>query len=152
VNGYLLDTHILLRAFAGTGSLPLHNVPLLATPEGRWVGVASLWEIAIKTTVGKLKIDSDLHEVIVATGLSILPMEVAHIAAVRKLPLLHRDPFDRMLVAQALAEGLVLPSGDPRLAAYGVRVVRNYPCSAAHIAVSRAAVQMRGVTMSCASS
>jgi PIN domain nuclease of toxin-antitoxin system len=87
------------------------------------VSIASVWEVAIKTSIGKLRAPEDFADAAVAEGLALLPIEVEHIRAVRDLPFHHRDPFDRMLVAQALVEGLALVTRDRQLAAYGVRVL-----------------------------
>jgi PIN domain nuclease of toxin-antitoxin system len=82
---------------------------------------ASTWEIAIKSAIGK--IDADVDEIVTAsaaTGFVELPVRMVHTARVRRLPALHRDPFDRLLIAQALEEGLTLVSRDPAFADYGV--------------------------------
>ena len=85
---------------------------------------ASVWEIAIKASLGKIDFPlSELAPSLSAAGLGELPVDVRHATAVRHLPAHHRDPFDRMLVAQALVEGLVLVTRDRELGAYGVRTV-----------------------------
>lgn len=89
-----------------------------------FASAASTWEIAIKAAIGK--IDGDLDEIISATiesGFIELPVRMAHTARVRQLPGTHRDPFDRLLIAQALHEGLTIASSDPVFAAYRVPVV-----------------------------
>lgn len=81
----------------------------------------STWEIAIKSTIGK--IEADLDEIVAAsgaTGFVELPIRMSHTARVRALPDAHRDPFDRLLVAQALEEGLTLVTRDPIFDAYQV--------------------------------
>lgn len=85
------------------------------------MSVASTWEIAIKSTIGK--IDADLNEIIAAsaaTEFEELPVRMAHTARIRELPTFHRDPFDRLLVAQALEEGLTLVTRDPVFGDYRV--------------------------------
>lgn len=90
------------------------------------LSVASVWELAIKASLGKLTLPAPLHEYVeekVAAGLRVLPVEWPHAAAVVDLPFHHRDPFDRLIIAQALTERLPVVSGDPAFRAYGVRVV-----------------------------
>jgi PIN domain nuclease of toxin-antitoxin system len=86
------------------------------------VSAASAWEIAVKASLGKLDAPDDIADVIVAEGFAWLPVEAAHAWRVRDLPTHHRDPFDRLLVAQALTEGLPVVTADARFADYGVRV------------------------------
>lgn len=86
---------------------------------------ASAWEIAIKSAIGKLEVPagSSISRELELDGFTQLPVTIAHADAVRQLPPLHRDPFDRMLVAQALVEGLTIVTADEALRAYGVAVV-----------------------------
>lgn len=88
------------------------------------LSMASLWEIAVKVNIGKLKLGMSFSEFIDATvtsrELRLLDLELAHLAAYAELPLHHRDPFDRLLVAQAKAEGLAMLTSDERFSAYGV--------------------------------
>jgi PIN domain nuclease of toxin-antitoxin system len=86
------------------------------------VSVASLWEIAIKRSIGKLSVPDDLPDTTVQRGFAWLPVTPRHAWEVSALPLHHRDPFDRLLVAQARVEGIPIVTGDPRFAAYGVDV------------------------------
>jgi PIN domain nuclease of toxin-antitoxin system len=89
------------------------------------VSIASFWEIAIKAGVGKLEVPNpmDAQAQLDRDNFGLLPIELAHIDAVRGLPWKHRDPFDRMLVAQALVEGMTVLTDDPGLAAYGVPTI-----------------------------
>ena len=89
-----------------------------------FASAASIWEIAIKAGLGKIEFPLDaLAPSMSAAGVTELPVSIRHATAVRDLPAHHRDPFDRMLVAQAIVEGLVLVSRDRQLGAYGVRIV-----------------------------
>lgn len=88
------------------------------------VSAASAWEIAIKTAIGKLNAPSDFEHQLVEHRLEALPVTVRHGLAVEHLPLLHGDPFDRLLVAQAQIEGLTLVTRDPRIEAYDVATLR----------------------------
>lgn len=89
-----------------------------------FVSAASCWEVEIKYGLGKLKVPNDLEAQIVDRRFLELPIRARHARALRELPLLHRDPFDRMLVAQALVEDLVLLTADDAVAAYHVRTMR----------------------------
>lgn len=91
----------------------------LRAAEAVHVSAASLWEIAIKASLGKLAVDSDLLEEELATaGFQPLPITWQHTVRVRKLPMHHRDPFDRMLIAQAVSEPLHLLTHDAALSRY----------------------------------
>jgi PIN domain nuclease of toxin-antitoxin system len=119
----LLDTHILLWWLADDGQLPGEARELIATAESAYVSTASVWEISIKQAVGKLTAPDDLAGQISRHDFALLPIHLDHAIRVGILPLLHRDPFDRMLVAQAQLEGLAIVTGDPRIARYDVPVV-----------------------------
>ncbi len=115
----LLDTHILLWALAAPSRLPQAFRRDLDTAQV-FVSSASIWEVAIKAGLGKL--DADPQEVLAAvqpSGFDLLDVTGVHAARVATLPPLHRDPFDRLLVAQALVEPLILVTRDQVLAGYG---------------------------------
>jgi PIN domain nuclease of toxin-antitoxin system len=84
------------------------------------VSAASIWEIEIKLASGKLKIEVELLDEVVRVGYSLLPIISQHGVAAARLPVHHRDPFDRMLIAQAQLEGLTIVTRDPRFAPYSV--------------------------------
>lgn len=90
---------------------------------GGLVSAASLWEIAIKKALGKLETPDDLPARVQDLGFELLPIEPEHAWAVRELPHHHRDPFNRLLIAQARAERLVLLTADPAFEAYDVEVI-----------------------------
>ena len=87
------------------------------------VSIGTLWEITIKRTLGKLQFLEDFEAVTEAEGFVLLAITYSHLRALERLPLHHRDPFDRLLIAQALAEGIPIATADRRFAAYGVQVV-----------------------------
>jgi len=129
MSGYLLDTHLLLWSVLSPHRLSRRAEKLILD---RGVALrfsyATLWEVAIKTALHKPGFDVDptkLRDSLVAEGFVELPIMVEHIARLTTLPLLHGDPFDRMLVAQAAVDGLTLLTADVALKAYGrfVRVV-----------------------------
>jgi PIN domain nuclease of toxin-antitoxin system len=92
-----------------------------------WLSVASAWEMQIKIGLGKLRLRRSLDETIAShqttNGLQILPVQLAHALAVENLPALHKDPFDRLLIAQANYEDWEIVSADPEFKAYPVRVI-----------------------------
>lgn len=118
----LLDTHVALWALAQPGRLPASVRASLADPENDvYLSAASTWEIVIKGSLGKLDADADqIVGAALATGFTELPVTSKHALRLRALPSLHRDPFDRILVAQALQDGLTLVTRDADLAGYGV--------------------------------
>lgn len=123
----LLDTHLLL--WAAADRLPPSARVLIADPANALLfSAASLWEIAIKGSFGRPDFLADASVIgrgLVDNGYEHLPVTAAHGAAVMRLPAVHRDPFDRLLVAQAMVEGITLLTADARLGAYPgpVRVV-----------------------------
>jgi PIN domain nuclease of toxin-antitoxin system len=87
------------------------------------LSAAVIWEVAIKRSLGKLKTPPDFGRTLLDADVRALPIALEHAAAVERLPWHHRDPFDRMLVAQATIENAAIVSGDERLAAYDVELV-----------------------------
>ena len=115
----LLDTHLLLWALAEPEKLSATTRNRLDAAEV-FVSAASVWEVSIKVALGKLEADpSELLAAIEPAGFVLLPITGLHAAAVATLPLLHRDPFDRMLVSQARTEPLILLTNDTVLEQYG---------------------------------
>jgi len=115
----LLDTHILLWAMQGAAQVPRSARKMMEAAQEVHVSSVSLWEASIKVRLGKLKVDMDrLEEALQQTTFLALPVTWAHARALRSLPALHGDPFDRMLVAQAISEPLQLLTHDAKLAAY----------------------------------
>jgi len=120
----LLDTHVFLWAVAGSPRLKPAARRVIEQAEEVYVSAASIWEIAIKASLGKLQADPDeLAAAIVSSGFIELPVGAAHGAAVARLPMHHNDPFDRILIAQALGEPLRLLTVDGVLGQYSDVVV-----------------------------
>jgi len=113
----LLDTHIYLWWLDSQLSREAHRL-ILESPDV-FISAASLWEVGIKVSIGKLSVDLEAVASVEADGFQELPISVAHARYAASLPLHHRDPFDRMLVAQARLEGLTLVTADKRLSDYG---------------------------------
>jgi PIN domain nuclease of toxin-antitoxin system len=121
---FLIDTHILIWLDQKPERLSEHILGLLRNPKHDvYCSVASLWEIAIKQNLGKLQMNGPLPGILERYGLTELPVTVRDAEMVRTLPLHHRDPFDRMLIAQAMARNLVLVSGDRQMLAYEVAML-----------------------------
>ena len=110
----LLDTHILLWWLADDGKLSKTARAIIANPDNDvLVSSASLWEISIKEALGRLKVDlDDLEKAIPRNGFRTLPIGFRHALTTGRLPAIHRDPFDRMLIAQASVEELRVVSHD----------------------------------------
>ena len=120
----LLDTDILLWALTDNPKLSIQARETIVD-EGNEIRVsaASIWEISIKQSLGKLDAPEDLLETIEATPFDILPITAKHAIEVRHLPLHHRVPFDRMLIAQARLEGMTIATRDRTFEGYGVPIM-----------------------------
>lgn len=120
----LLDTQVLLWALTGHARLPSSVRGLLSSGEAESsFSLVSIWEIAIKRSLGKLGFDADLiAETAEADGYACLPIRLPHLRSVQALPWHHRDPFDRLLVAQSISEPMLLLTTDEALADYGPSV------------------------------
>ncbi len=123
----LLDTHALLWALDGDGRLDDAARDMLADPSNDvWVSAISLWEIAIKVRIGKLRVDvPELLSLLRPSGFRVLDLKTAHLTQLAALPLRpdHRDPFDHLLIAQALAESLTFMTADGHANRYGAPTV-----------------------------
>ncbi len=120
----LLDTHIYIWAVMGSRRLTRSARAMIRDADSVFVSAASIWEAAIKAGLGKLDADAGLlASEIEPSGFIELPVRAAHAAMVAKLPDIHRDPFDRLLIAQAIIEPLRLVTSDESLAAYSDLVV-----------------------------
>ena len=122
---YLLDTAVLFWAMTDPGALSRKALRICEDPKiKRVISTASLWEMAVKCSIGKMKIgpvSSTLSEWVAKLNARVLPLEAAHAYEVYNLPLLHKDPFDRMLIAQALVEDLVLVTNDEDIHRYDIK-------------------------------
>ncbi|MCP9878644.1 type II toxin-antitoxin system VapC family toxin [Cyanobium sp. A1C-AMD] len=118
----LLDTHLLVWAMGSPERLSAALAAMLQDPASTPVfSVASLWELVIKQALGRPDFRVEpalLRRALLDGGWQELPIQAHHALAVASLPLLHRDPFDRLLLAQASADGLLLITADQQLAAY----------------------------------
>lgn len=120
----LLDTHIFLWAVSGSGQLKPQARRLISSADDVFISSASVWEIAIKARLGKVTADADeLVLAIARSGFQELPVRAAHAAMVGRLDMHHNDPFDRLLVAQAISEPLRLLTADAALKPYSELVL-----------------------------
>ncbi len=124
----LLDTHVFLWAITDAPKLSVQQRDsFLDEANDLHLSVASLWEMLIKAGLGKLPLPEPPAEYVLKqmekNRIVLLPIRIAHLAELQKLPSLHRDPFDRMLVAQARAEKMRMLSVDERMREYGVEVI-----------------------------
>jgi PIN domain nuclease of toxin-antitoxin system len=123
---FITDTQAFLWFVTDSPRLSPQAKRLLESPDSeRWLSVGSLWEIAIKTNLGKLTFDKPLQEFLpkqlALNQFRLLDVSVSHVLRVSVLPLHHRDPFDRMIVAQSLTETLPVVSNDTALDAYSIQ-------------------------------
>ncbi len=120
---YLIDTHVLLWALADDPRLSTSQRTILQRGEGLIVSSATIWEIAIKRGLGKLRLDGDIVDTVTMHNIPFLPVNEQHAARTERLGDHHRDPFDRLLIAQAQVENLAILTSDPAFAQYDVEVV-----------------------------
>lgn len=121
----LLDTHVLVWCLSGDRKLPPATAELIRNPETDvYFSAASIWEVAIKSALGKMRADANaMLKNLVDEGFKELPVMARHTVATVTLPMHHRDPFDRLLVAQSRIESLRLLTDDKIVALYGEPVV-----------------------------
>ncbi|MFM2064198.1 MAG: hypothetical protein RLZZ507_3869 [Cyanobacteriota bacterium] len=124
MNRLLLDTHAFIWFVSNDVTLPVSTKEQIESAEAVFLSIASLWEIAIKLNIGKLSLKGTFEEIepqLIAADIKILPVTFTDTVQFRYLPLHHRDPFDRILVAQAINHSLVLVSRDVAFDAYSIQ-------------------------------
>jgi PIN domain nuclease of toxin-antitoxin system len=126
---FLLDTHVFLWCVSSPELLPERARNLILDPGSRlYVSAASIWELAIKRSLGRVRLDFDvmtLESLLARNGFNALPVSIQHAAKIMELPRLseHKDPFDRILVAQSRCEPLILLTADSALSSYGETIL-----------------------------
>lgn len=124
----LLDTHIALWAITDSPKLSQQAHELILSPKTTvWVSAVTVWEIAIKYSLGRGEMpvsSKDAVRYFQESGYRFLPIEIEHVVAVEDLPIHHQDPFDRLLVAQAMIEPMRLISHDPMVALYSDTIIK----------------------------
>jgi PIN domain nuclease of toxin-antitoxin system len=122
---FLLDTHTLIWFLEGDSSLNIAARQTIIDPEEMiFFSMASLWEISIKRSIGKLALSQPTNQIIKQAeieGIILLPIEANHILSTETLPFYHRDPFDRLIISQALTENLTIIGRDTVFDNYGVK-------------------------------
>src|SRR5580693_8640769 len=123
----LLDTHAFLWALAGDARMSRRARDTFTGPTGLSLSIANLWEILIKVQSGKLKLPRPAGPYVLKklaeNGIEMLPISIDHLLALERLPMHHRDPFDRMLIAQSLEENLPIVTSDPLFDRYDVLLI-----------------------------
>ena len=119
----LLDTQIVLWQLAGSRTVRSEARAAIERATELAFSVVSFAEIGVKAAIGKLTVPADLHDHVLRSGLNVLGLAPDHGLLVAQLPLHHRDPFDRLLIAQARCEGLTIVTADQRFSEYDVPVI-----------------------------
>lgn len=124
-SNFLLDTHVFIWAMEENKRLSKSIKNALIDPKNKiFISVATVWEISIKQASKKIKLSFDIEASIKQTGFEIIPIQISHALRAGKLPLYHRDPFDRMIMAQAQVEKLTLITADPKMKKYKVKLFK----------------------------
>ncbi len=122
----LLDTHVFMWWDSAPDKIPEETFTLLKQPQNELLlSLVSVWEMQIKVQLGKLTLRNDLKDIVqqqqTTNGIELLPVSLAHVLDIDKLPYHHKDPFDRLLIAQSRVESVLLVSGD--------RIFQQYDCT-----------------------
>ena len=125
MNNFLIDTQVFIWWMEENKKLPTDIKSIIDDPLNNiFISVATPWEIVIKIKSRKLKVPKNFAEFIMNGVFKVLPIQINHVIGVRKLPLYHKDPFDRMLIAQAKVENLTLITSDEKILKYKVDVLK----------------------------
>jgi PIN domain nuclease of toxin-antitoxin system len=123
----LLDTHALIWFINGDNQLPVQSIEIIKNISVRcFVSIASIWEIAIKISLGKLDLNGgfdEISKIMMHYDIDILPISFEHIQKLLSLDFYHRDPFDRIIIAQGLVEKMTIVSKDENFAKYQVQLI-----------------------------
>ena len=123
---YLLDTNALIGLLFRPDFLSDISKEVLEESTDLYVSIMSLWEIGIKQSIGKIDIASsaiEMNDACKELGVDIVPLRAAHIDQMKQLPMIHRDPFDRIIISQAMVEEMVLITSDAIIPKYGVEIL-----------------------------
>ncbi len=118
----LIDSHILIWSLYQSDKLPARYKPILESDDRTWISVATIWEVEIKRVSGKLPLPASIWEQASAVGHRVLVIKPEHAMLAANLPPHHADPFDRMLAAQAIVEGMTILTADDAIRRYEVAV------------------------------
>jgi PIN domain nuclease of toxin-antitoxin system len=126
---YLIDTHVVIWFLEGNTNIPEKTRLIITGPDNEiLVSIATFWEMAIKLSLGKLILPKELKEIIDDTkslNISVLKINEEHVLKVLELPVIHKDPFDRIVISQAIVENLELISKDDLFDKYGITRIWN---------------------------
>ena len=123
---FLLDTHAFLWFLSDDPKLPALAKTTVESAQSVFISIASFWEMAIKDSLGKLKLPASIPDLIsgcARNGFAVLPIKAEHLALLKELPRIHGDPFDRLLICQASSENMTLITADENIAKYDVPVL-----------------------------
>ena len=124
---YLLDTHTLIWFLSGEDNLSDKSKEVIENPENsNFISIASIWELAIKISLGKFKFEQGFKkflELIDANGFEIIPISFEHALRLSTLEFIHRDPFDRLIVVQAMTDNLTVITRDENMAKYEIKTL-----------------------------
>lgn len=121
---FLLDSNVVVFLDHDPGRLSSRTMDRIDAAGQVYMSAVTGWELSIKQASGTLRMNAPVSRIVESLGLLELPVTIRHGEAVRTLPMLHRDPFDRLLIAQSMIEGLTLVTSDNRLGQYGVPILR----------------------------
>ena len=120
----LLDTHILLWWLTQDQKLSQTETDIITDPDNLiFISAATAWEIAVKKMIGKLEAPDDLPAALAANNFLELPITIDHSQKLYQLPLHHHDPFDRIMISQAMSEDLILMTRDTKIALYEIKII-----------------------------
>jgi PIN domain nuclease of toxin-antitoxin system len=123
----LIDTHVFLWWDSQPEKIPTGTLSVLEDPDNIvWLSLVSIWEVQIKTQMGKLVLNNSLDNLVQQqqqNGIQLLPIKLNHILALQPLPYYHKDPFDRLLIAQSIAENLTCVSADSVFKQYSIPIL-----------------------------
>ena len=124
---YIIDTQAFIWYATGDKQLSKTALDIIESDAIRYISFASIWEMAIKSSIGKLNFQIPFEDLIsnqlAINGYDILSLELSHVFQLAKLPLFHKDPFDRIMIAQAITENIPIISIDPYFQSYPVTVI-----------------------------
>jgi PIN domain nuclease of toxin-antitoxin system len=124
---YIIDTQAFIWYAIGDRQLSKTALEIIESDSIRYISIASLWEMSIKSSLGKLNFQVPFEELILnqlaINSYEILSLELSHVFQLAKLPLIHKDPFDRIMIAQAFTENISIVSIDPHFQNYPVSVI-----------------------------
>ena len=122
---YLIDTQFFIWLMEKNDKIPKDLLVFLGNPQNQiFLSVASIWELIIKKGKKKLKIPRNIKTDVKKSGFTILPIEIEHVMRLEKLPDLHSDPFDRILISQSKVEDMILVTADKKIQQYNAKLLK----------------------------